>query len=100
METEAMTPDLRRFKAAIPLIGGVTVSLDQASPMEIVMEVSKHMPHYAQAVAQHVQSVEAMLGECVNVLRRMGITELRRAPKQAIDPNEGNGGNGGPLGVE
>jgi len=95
-----MAHDLPRFKTPIPLIGGATVSLEQASPMEIVMEVSKHMPHYAQAVAQHVQSTEAMLGECVNVLRRMGITEVRRAPKQAIDPNGGNGGNGGPLGVE
>jgi len=86
----------------VPLIGGVTVRIDDAEPIDIVMEIAKYMPHYAQAVGQHVQSTEAMLGECVRVLKGMGILEVRRAnismPMNA--PNDSNGGNGGPLGVE
>jgi hypothetical protein len=86
----------------VPLIGGVTVRIDDAEPIDIVMEIAKYMPHYAQAVGQHVQSTEAMLGECIKVLKAMGHTEVRRAnislPREA--PNDINGGNGGPIGVE
>jgi hypothetical protein len=82
-------------RGPIPLIGGATVDLDHADPMDIVRAIANTMPHYAQAVGKHVATTEAMLGECVRVLRKMGINEVPRALRApAAPPIDIGGGNG------
>jgi hypothetical protein len=81
------------FPGRVPLVGGATVNIDNASPADIVEAMRKLMPHYAQAVYRQVTNTGLMLGECLRVLKAAGMTEIPRA--RAVAPNGGNGGDEG-----
>lgn len=91
-----MPPDINRFHGKIPIIGSVTVTLDQAEPMDIIMAIGQTMPNYATAVAQHVRQAQMMVDECRNTLRAAGVVEIKRA-NVPQHPDATNGGDGGAI---
>lgn len=83
-------------RGPIPLIGGATVTLEQAAPRDLVHAIREYMPGYAQMAYQHVVQHEAIMAEIRNMLAKVGVTTIRRAPSQQQRPPEpiDGGGNG------